>query len=63
MIKVIVHIDGGCCIDTIVTQDGLPVDFEVEVVDHDEEAVGEVEDDTNLDNAEPLKPFTGFLNS
>jgi hypothetical protein len=62
MINVIVHITGGCCTETEVTQDGLPVDFEVEVIDHDSEAVGEG-DDANLDDAEPLKPFTGFLNS
>lgn len=42
MIHVVVHIMSGCCVEVDVTkEDGTEIPFELEIVDHDCEEVGD----------------------
>ena len=41
MIKVIVEIKSGVCTHVAVMDNGKPVEFEVKIIDHDSEEVGE----------------------
>ncbi|MFA5766323.1 MAG: hypothetical protein WC919_00170 [Candidatus Paceibacterota bacterium] len=42
MINVVVHIEGGCCTSVEATEDGHEIEFELDVIDHDAEHVGDL---------------------